>query len=65
MKIIKWEDDGGGQMVRVSPSEAILIIGSLCSQMRTGRPPDGSSREEFRTTDGEYFSLSVHGTLKP
>jgi hypothetical protein len=58
MKIVKWEKDRGGQMVRISKKEALLIIQSLTSQMLSKNC--NIERAEFTTEDGSYFSIAVH-----
>ena len=60
MKISRWNSkkDGKGTYVTVSPEDAHRIIQSLSGQIATRSP--NTVREEFRTEDGEYFSIAVH-----
>lgn len=46
-----------GQMIRVDPKTALLIIKSLVEQIRSESP--NAFREELRTEQGEYFSIAV------
>jgi hypothetical protein len=61
MTIIRWKADVSGtpgQMVRISPREALQLIASLSQQMVDNAPND--NRMEFLTSTGEYFSIAVH-----
>lgn len=57
MKIVIWEEDNGGQMVRITREEALKIILSLTKQLLTN--DCNSDREEFVDEKGKYFSISV------
>ena len=60
MEVLSWKkakDSSSGFMIRVSRNEALRIISSLSSQLLTSNP--NSSRAEFFTEKGEYFSIAV------
>lgn len=44
-------------MLRISQQEAWSLVKSLSSQVLSGSPNTG--RNEYTTTDGEYFSVAV------
>ena len=50
-----------GVFVRMTPDEALLLIGSLASQM-VHHDPNGQ-RQEFYAKDGIYFTIAVHDHL--
>lgn len=58
MEITRWKKrDSRGEMVRVTPTEAVRIINSLTNQLLNKSPNSG--RAEFDTDLG-YFSISIH-----
>ena len=60
MKVVKFK---GGQMIRVTPDEALRIIASLSEQIRANNP--NGNREEFQAEGCGYFSIAVHSEPKP
>jgi hypothetical protein len=58
MEIVRWNKKGEkGYMVRVDREEAVHLIMSLATQIHCNNK--NSTREEFITNKGEYFSVAV------